>query len=313
MSNNNRYGFLIKDFASFDKAKTQIALDLNEGSLGLLLGSGASIAISLPNWPKLVLSIANETFPTESHTYDENTTYDTDFLKELIGRIKRHYNDDLLKYFDIVRRHLYAGVSFDFKTAQKNLLIAIAALTTGQKRGTVKDIVTLNFDSVLEWYLTTLGLDVNVLSTKLLFHKRSDVNITHIHGFLPHDIKKWPTSDFLIFSKKEFMDRVFSNTDYWKGHLTEFFRRHTFLSIGVSPESLENDICVYLRDLDNWYQSQKLTREKPYGYAFLHRQKVTSTQVTELSDTGIVPILYENHDDVPEMIFEIAQIASSKI
>lgn len=306
---SNKFGFLLKDYTEFDKAKQQILRDLNQGCLGLLLGAGASSAIGLPNWPKLVLSIANEIFPGEGHIYDDTQEYDIDVLKALIARVNTKLANQS-KYFDLVRVHLYNSVTFDFKTASKDLLIAISALTVGAKRGTVQNIVTLNFDSVLEWYLDTLGLEINVLSTKQLFHRRCDVNITHIHGFLPYQSEFGPNSDFLIFSKREFEDRVMNDKDYWRGHLIEYFRRHVFLSVGLSATSLENDVCVYLRYLNNWYTDQKISREKPYGYAFIYAPEVRAGQTDILIDTGVVPILYNNHDDVPKMIFEIAKLAS---
>lgn len=97
--------------------------------------------------------------------------------------------------------------------------------------------------------------------------------------------------------------------DYWKDHLYEYFRRHVFLSVGLSPESLINDIAPYLRKLDKWYLREKVSRNMPYGFAFVSMD-TTGDQQAQLLEHGIVSCKFE-HKDVPEAVFKIAENALS--
>jgi hypothetical protein len=306
---SNKYGIDVEYFA--DKPSECVELlsrYLNKGHLGLLLGSGASSGIGLPGWKELVLSISNDIIP-DSITPGK-TEYSGHELKDLAQAFKRKINDQT-QYYQIVKEHLYKGVSFDFSLARKELLIALSALIVGKRRGNVQEIFTYNFDSVLEWYLQILGLDVNTIIDKQSLAKVSDVNITHIHGYLPNPGLKVEDSDFLVFSQREFIDRQLSAEDYWKNSFYDFFRKYTFLAIGLSVDSLINDVCPYLTQMDTWYERNKINRLYPYGIAFLSPNTMNKELFPELLKHGIIPCTFPTHDDVPLNIFAILQKAAS--
>lgn len=306
MSNN--YGFLLDDYVDKpDRCAKLMSQFLNEGYAGLLLGGGVSKALGLPSWSKLVLDIAEEKFPGE---YDLTKDYPTNELKAITDRVRTACKD-LPTYYELTKKHLYAAVTFDFRSLDKDLLIALSSLIIGKKRGNVSNVVTLNFDSVLEWYLTVNGMDVNVLSKDQLFHRSADVNITHIHGFLPYHPDLGKNSDFLIFSQEEFEDRFMSENDYWKDYYTEFFRGHVFLAVGINPDSLDSDIIPYLRQLDKWYERETPRgRLMPYGIALL-TPGAKPEQIAKFIRSGIIPCTLDK-SLIPPTIFNIAQYASPK-
>ncbi|KQM70356.1 hypothetical protein ASE74_23535 [Pedobacter sp. Leaf216] len=302
----NNFGFELEELLN-DQAKTvgHLGSYLNSGHLGLLLGSGVSAALKLPTWDKLVFAIHDEVFPG---IRDSVKFYSNAELKELIDDVK----DKLAHsdYLEKIKKFLYDEVDFDFSMAKKELLIAISSLIVGKHRGNVRNIITYNFDSVLEWYLNLLGLQVDVFTKAQFLTKSADVIIAHIHGYLPFD-GHGKNSKEIIFASEEFTNRMLSN-DYWKEYFYEFFRRHTFLALGMSAESLVKDVCPYLAQMDIWYKHNELTRGMPYGVAFVSSGAKTEKHITKLLASGIIPILLDKHEDLPVAIFEIVQSALSQ-
>jgi hypothetical protein len=302
----NDFGFPLEDVANdIPQCTALLSSYLNSGYLGLLLGAGVSKDFKLPGWEKLVLDLCKAENP--SSIPPKKKQFSTDDLKKLTQQAKDKINDPL-RYWETVKEHLYKSVDFDFKLASKDLLIAISSLLVGKKRGNVSNIITYNFDSVLEWYLDIIGLDVNTITKDQLLFRASDVNITHIHGYLPHDLKYGKDSDFLIFSKEEFLDRLLSGTDYWKDHFFEFFRRQIFLTIGMSPSSLEDDVFPYLRQMDIWYEQQKFYRMMPYGIALLTPGVASTDIIDSCIKHGVIPCIVDI-PKIPTTIFEICQNA----
>ncbi len=302
------YGFLLKD--ARDNIPSSIHLlagYLNTGTLSLLLGAGVSLNLGLPLWKDLVLNIADE---VQSTTHDRGRAYNTTELKGIISSIKDSFDGDDERYFLTVKKHLYHGVKFDFSTANKDLLIALSAMIVGKKRGTIRNIVSYNFDSILEWYLGLLGLDINTLSKNQLLERTSDITIAHVHGYLPHSEEYGIDSDFLIFSQEEFQLRLIDDRDYWRGYLIEFLRRNIFLSVGVSAATLENDVRPYIDYLNLWYARESIQRMWPIGIAFL-TPGTSNEQAERLLKIGVIPVTVEK-ENIPEVIFQIAQAALKK-
>lgn len=307
MKFENDFGFPLEDCANNEEACVEVLSKyLNSGYLGLMLGAGVSFSLDLPDWKKLVLAISEKVQPGKV----ENADYGVDELKTITQDVKDILNNQNA-YFTIVKELLYEKVDFNFNLVKKELLIAISTLFIGNKRGNISNVITYNFDSVFEWYFDTLGLDVNTITKEQLLLRNSDVNITHIHGYLPHDVRYGKDSDFLIFSKDEFSDRLLSGNDYWKDHFYEFFRRHIFMTVGMSAGSLNDDVFPYLRQMDNWYETQKTYRRMPYGVAILTNNQSNIDLMPKCIKHGIIPLIVER-DLIPSTIFKIVQKALIK-
>jgi hypothetical protein len=301
---NSNYGFDLESKANKPAEVARLlAQFLNNGHLSLLLGSGVSVALNFPNWTKLVTGISSEILPGRMVS---SNSYTGTELKQIIQEVKDEINN-VPQYLNLVKKHLYSGVTFDFDLAKKELLIALSALIIGKNRGNVHDIITYNFDSVLEWYLGLMGLKVETFTKKQFMSKNADVVIAHIHGYLPHSSDLGKGSTDILFSNEEFQDRMLGR-DYWKEYFYEYFRRHTFLAVGMSADSIYNDVCPYLRQMDDWYKEQNVVRRLPYGVAMLTPGSDTEKKIPMLIKSGIIPCIYD-HKDMPNAIFEIVQIA----
>jgi hypothetical protein len=291
----------VQNEAEFLKVLSEI---LNTGQLSLMLGAGASKALNLPDWKALVtscMSYAGIPGTVVNMTPEE--------LKKVIDQVKAKYASET-DYHEAIREMLYNGLMLDFNTAKKELLMALSSLIVGKKRGNVSQILTYNFDSLLEWYLEINGLKVRVLSEKNILRDSVDVELIHNHGYLPHKaMTNHQLSNFLIFSRKEFEARKIEPDNFWKLEMYRFFKSTIFLSVGVSPSTMLEDISDYLAFLDKWYKKEKIERDKPYGFAIFSKGSVTTQQVEDLFENGIIS-LEKDKAQIPQTIFNISQIAA---
>jgi len=301
----NKYGIPLDEYRDNQfKCNTLLSSNLKRGALGLMLGAGVSYDLKLPSWKTLVERCINEVSPGIIIRSDINN-YE---LKTLSNKIS--HGRSTTDYHLIVKNKLYEGLVFNFEFAKKDLLIALTSLMVGKTRGNVNHIITYNFDSVLEWYLQINGLKVNVSNKNDLLLQNKDVEITHLHGYLPFDNSLGENSESLVFTKEEFEDRNVQY-NYWKVVMQDFYRGHLFLTIGLCVNSIIDDICPFLRDLNSWYTSESILRDFPYGIAYITPNSNTEEdreQKDNLIKHGIIPCTIEI-SKIPDAIFEIAQNA----
>lgn len=300
----SNYGLPLETFCNKEDLCVELlANHLNNGALSLMLGAGASAGLGLPGWYKLVTECALAIIPG----YVLKSEYTNEELKRLMDEVKKIAKSD---YIEVIRQQLYQDVEFDFSLAKKDLLIALTSLMIGKSRGNVKQVITYNFDDVLEWYLKINGLQVNVTTFESLLFSSPDVDVIHLHGFVPKTDDYGNISTDIVFTKKEFEDRQVGKS-YWKEMMYDFFRKNVFLTVGLSPTSLRDDICPYLRYLNTWYKSENIKRGHPYGIAFITPGKESLDSLNDLMEDGIIPCIIEK-DKFPYAIFNIAKAALNR-
>lgn len=293
--------FPFKDYADNEsKCVSLLARYLKNGQLSLLFGSGVSQAFGLPGWKDLMMRLCT----AKGITFDKKKLGGGS-LKQLASDLKRTCTEQ--EYLELVREELYRDVNFDLSMVTKsNMLIALTSLLMGSVRGKVTNVVTYNFDNIIEWFLQINGLSVNVVSPRNLLTKSHDVEILHVHGYLPHKSSPDNTSLEIVLAREEFEDRAFSQ-NIWKDLMKEYTRKFIFLSIGVSSESLIVDLGPYLREEEKFYTAEATTRQIPFGIAFLTTE-TTDQQRVILMESGIIPCTIDKKI-IPSVIFKISQEA----
>ena len=299
------FGFDLTTFADNRKKCVHLCANyLNKGKLGLVLGAGASKALKLPDWYDL-LTVALKSLAV-LHTLPPKKDYTNQELKEAAGKVKRHFGANTNDYLDLIQGTLYDGFKPNFANANKDLLIALSTLFVGKKRGNVTSVVTYNFDSVLEWYLDVVGLSSTQLGNNYIAGVIPDVEILHLHGYLPHSPDFGKRSSDILLTKKDFEDRQVGSSHY-KTIMADFYQRHLFITVGMSATSIVDDICPYLRQLHDQNGINKITRDQPFGVALI--SDCSEEERLTMIEDGIIPLVEPTHDEIPNIIFEIAQDA----
>jgi hypothetical protein len=209
---------------------------LSDGTLALFLGAGASTGADLPQWPELIRRLQKKSGVTGAPISDgaraETLQKAADEIREKIP--------DRRTFARAVNDALYEGVELSAKLLQSELLIAIGALLAGSRRGSVSRVVTLNYDSSLEWYIRLYGLVARVVSRHPTLEGSEDVRIYHPHGFLPHADMKMNPSDFVILGFEDVNLRLGTPGEPWFELMRHTFNTSVCLFMGLSFRSFED-------------------------------------------------------------------------
>lgn len=307
------------DFKSYkdkdDESILEVSKLLKEGKLSLITGAGVSIPLGLPSWFDLVVTLCENSGNEELSKLVEDKTKKLD-LKKISKNFKESFSSEK-DYLEAVKNALYKGVELNLMSIHKPMMTALASLFIGKYKGRVKNIITYNFDNLLNWYLTVLGLSVNTEFDKRAMDINEDCSIFHIHGFLPHkDSGIVSGSKTIVFTQKEFDRNIRKRAGIRMQKIKSILTRSTFLSVGVSYDTLLKDITPEIDILkEEWYLTNdkyKFQRESPFGYTIQLNQldgvdiEVDEEQEDELLEYGIITIKCKDYE-VPETIFKITQ------
>ena len=280
---------------------------LYDGKLALALGAGASKFFGFPLWWELVHGICVE-HDGESSVNEDITT---DKLTDAVDEIERSINDSK-KFSDLVKKILYRNVNYlnDSTVIKNELLISLGAIMMRSRRGSVNNVITYNYDDVLEWYLGLHGVNVRVVSDPRAMITNSDVIIYHPNGFLPLKYNIRPSRK-LILSETSFIYRARKATDddkLWENIQDRLFIEKIYIFIGLSGR----DTTINSRLLDI-YENQ-LNKKRPIGYWFYIREdEMERQEIKKNLKYGIVPIVVKNADDIPRYLLNICQEAMTRI
>lgn len=204
-----------------------LAQELNRGTLTLVLGAGVSVAYGLPNWDTLVARLC------QIMKHRRRAGESNEALAEAIRTEK--CGGDRARFAESVRKALF--YEFDMSMVElrrKDLLAAIGALTLVAQRGSVRSVISFNFDDLLERYLRYHGMSVEAVSDVPAWHTRCDLTVLHPHGLLTSDVSVAPVGRF-VFTEADY-DELFDATakSLWEAKIVEILSSNTCMFIGLS-------------------------------------------------------------------------------
>lgn len=297
----------LEDLAEPAMATRYLARLLVRGELALLLGAGVSMSNDLPSWKGLVRNCEQEVgiaWPTADEEDDPRSAAQ---LLEAMETVRDSVDSDE-RLLELVQRGLYTATQLETRTyadeaLQSMLLIAIGALVMPSARGSIRDVITLNFDDLLEWYLRLHGFSVTAV-TAFPTYLRSDYDVTvfHPHGFLPlvdnHEATNW-----LVLRHSEFVSRLARTSgEAWPSYLTSLFMTKRLLAIGSS-----------MSDIDIEVHMAAAHKEHPRGgvpTGFVVGANIDEAKQKQLLKAGLVPVSLGHRDEVPSFILGICRQAA---
>ncbi len=194
----------------------------NSDNLTLFLGAGVSIESGIPAWEDFIKKLSAKIFRSCGVCWCNigNFLSHIRALKLLLGEGEHE------SFNSIFQKTLYESLR------EKNLTLdAVSALIL---RKGIKNIITYNFDDLLESKLRSLG-NKNIQSITSDFPKKlkKEINIFHVHGFVG---QKDEFKGNIIFSEEEY-NKLFSDSTHW-GNVVQlkFLKSGACLFIGCSFE-----------------------------------------------------------------------------
>ena len=142
-----------------DLCTTCLAQHLAAGTVGLMVGAGISHGMKLPLWWELVRDCRSLAGLDYAEITDKVGVQE---LRRAMDEVQCTVGSRAA-YHDLVRTNLYANVATDETLLKQPLLVALGAMMMRSKRGACGEVVTLNFDDILERYLRINGYVAQVV------------------------------------------------------------------------------------------------------------------------------------------------------
>lgn len=305
---------------------------VGKGNCVLFLGAGVGMSAKMPSWNELLKDLMGEIKKLKGETLDAFKELSSHVLDEcgnsylvmcryLQTAIKLH--DDKVKFSDLIQKHLYG------KKEPSKLLDDLANIVQQRK---TEEVLTYNFDDLLEQYLIKLGLqegkDFITISKDAEISGNEMLPIYHVHGVIP---EKGP-SDIVVFSEEEYHKR-YSNPFHWSNieQLHALSRKHCFfIGLSMTDPNLRRllDAARQINQTDNECHYAFLKRQKLEEYClanmldackYVHisgslidkkkQQDIYSLNYTVIEcifrDLGVKVIWFEDFDDLPSLIEEV--------
>lgn len=212
-----------------ERLKAFLAGCLRRGQLALCLGSGVSLPFKIPTWKSLIDDIA------ASHGAPSIDVTD-------LPAAASHIEEDCFggqrgAFLQALRETLYKQVdreSLAESLASNKTLQSLGALATPSIAGSIRTIISFNYDDLMESFLERHGVRVRSITACNFVHEPTDVSVIHPHGFIPLNAGR-PAGETVVLTGKDFL----AAQNNWVGQLwdeaiLEVLRRHVVIFLGVS-------------------------------------------------------------------------------
>jgi hypothetical protein len=286
------------DFDDVAKLGRYLAQQLDRGRLALVLGAGISTAFNLPSWPDLLkrLYAHQKAKPPKNADLKQQADY---------FRVT-YYQNDKAGFIKAVREALYEGVSANFQDLRRNATLgAIGSLVMASQRGSASEIVTFNWDNLLELYLEYHGFVTRTAKDERHWAGRADVSVLHPHGYLPFDPKD-KGSDNIIFDQTSYAEVIGKEDKPWRQKLLTIFRSHTCLFIGLSGT---DDNLISLLQTCRPQHASRNENTRFWGITFTTSKN--NAQATLWEERGVYSKSISSYKtELPQILFEICQEAA---
>ena len=218
---------VVDDFADDRRLTEYLAHQLVHGRLALVLGAGISMPFGLPDWTQLLQNLYAKQGEAPPNKPPEQQA---EYLR------LKFFQNDPQGFVQAIHETLYASVTADFVTLRANgTLAAIASLVMASRRGSVPEVITFNFDDLLEIFLSYHGFVVAPVFRRKHWVHPADVTVYHPHGVIPFDPNQERShGDEVVFDQSSYSSVVGKAADPWRQTVLTILRRRTCLFIGLS-------------------------------------------------------------------------------
>jgi SIR2-like domain len=308
-----------------DRARVQLVDCLKKGQLFLLLGAGVSGGFGLPSWPLLVQRCMRKSAPAKHGNLIVAKNAPQDELTRLMDSCRGAFANGKA-FNEFIRDRLYATNEDppppdrpdDQKKPPKEpdqeslsrwygvdvsrrLIHAIGSLIIGSKRGRITDILTVNYDDIIEGYLRWHGYDTQTVCEWPCLLQKADARIFHLHGYLP---RSGPVSDEeVICSAKSYERKLAAGINNpWSRLARHYFDTKISLTVGASVR--ENTFGV----INNEAFANPGSGNGCIGFQTLGPSS-TDEDIQYLNERKIAAIKFNDYEEMPEFLKSIAHAA----
>jgi len=293
----------VDTYADWNIALDTLAALLKRQSLCLFLGAGLSASSGeFPTWVELAKLCASNAGKDTSAVTDDMPIND---LLKLMESVRDTFSD-FEHYKEHVRKYLNEKFAFSYSHATNMLLIAIGALLIPSSRGFINEVITYNFDELLEWYLNLHGFKVQVVTDLPFLYEACDVRIYHPHGFLPKSPHHKSAQHF-VFDSFEYDLNVGNSAFPWYQLCNEMLLRKIGIMVGLSG----NDPAITSLVARTYSELEKKGKGRPIAF-LLNRKASITNETSWYTKRGVVPLGFDTYDDIWTFLLNVCQASLEK-
>ena len=269
-----------------------LAKQLIRGRLELVLGAGTSAHFGLPTWKSLIERLYSTHGATPSSGTE--TVQAEDFRN-------RYHKNDQAGFVSAVKLALYHDVKIGFdEMMSHHTLAGILSMLLAAGPGRNAEVVTFNWDNLLERYLSLHGRVALPVYEEQYWAQVADVTVFHPHGYLPYQ-DDVTGSRALIFDQLSY-DKIMAKETIWKQVLLALFRTRTCMFIGLS--------CTDPHLLALLVQVKEEHASLVNGTLFWAVTFTTDAATEERwKERGVYPLILKDYAELPRRLFDISQAA----
>lgn len=226
-----------KDKAIFNNIEEKIEVirkELSDNRLTLVCGAGVSSSIGLPDWNTLLVRILSHALTLKHKDFSSS---EMETLLSSSNLIVGKYLKILLgeEFDEVVTKSLYEEewTLGDYAYTESTLISNIIELIRPKRnRGSVESVITFNFDSLLEEFLTKNSIKFKAIYDEGIKFSADEIPIYHVHGYLPRNEKIEKHN--LVFSEDGYHTQ-FIDPYSWSNLIQLYkYMNNSCLFIGVS-------------------------------------------------------------------------------
>jgi hypothetical protein len=267
--------------------------------LAIVLGAGVSSTFGLPGWKDLLRRL----FATKSARLGART----DLKREAEHFRNKYYKGDTAAFLSAVQRALYKRVDVRYEVMRRSdTLAAIASLAMGSRRGSASQIITFNWDDMLEIYLEYHGFVTASVTSDRHWAPSADVAVFHPHGFLPFAPKRTPSKD-IVFDQWSYTSIMGPKGRLWRETLSSVMRRRTCIFIGLSGN--DDNLDLLLQDCMKTHAS-RLEQSAYWGITFSASASAREVEFWKRRRVHTI-VVNDYKKDLPRHLFQIVQSAAA--
>ena len=287
-----------EDFATEDTLRQYLANQLVLGRLSLVVGAGISLHFGLPSWRALVRRLfRNKKGPMPRRSTSEAQA---EYFRH------KYYEDDEGGLIEAVHAALYRGAKVDFATLRGHTTLAgIGALLMASRRGSISEVITLNYDDLLEIYLRYHGIVAQSVVKEEHWTGYADVMVYHLHGFVPFRTEE-ERSERVVLDQQSYSR--FSVSTLWGQIALSIMRRRTCLFIGLSGS--DQNLDTLLNAVSDTHASRE-ERTRYWGVTFSTDVRNEPLRQQWQARNVFFKGVSDYDTDLPRFLFGICQEAAS--
>lgn len=307
---------------------SQLKHEYEQEKVVLVLGAGVSMSAGLPSWNQMISVLQAEML---SHLVSKQRGLPLAKAEQILELANNNFNTSSgvsspLAQMRFIRSALSSedynkmvhNALYSNDITSSRLLEAICRICKPTRNiAGIYSIITHNFDDLLEISLSDANIEYKDICKDEDVNSNDELNIFHVHGFLPRNLDNFSQELDLVFTEEEY-HHVYNNPYSWSNLVQiNSFRDKTCVFIGssLSDPNLRRLLDISSRKGENPRHFAFLLRPSIINRSHsmsktaltLYREILENLNNTYYKTLGLNIIWVDDLNEIPDLLLKLKQ------